>query len=256
MWAGRLGDLPIFFCFWGLECYNLPTEEHLSATELVPLLKQHRPFAILSSLGLAFLYAEEGWASYVFWGRRPFNQAIAIVALVTLIAFVGYLASFLVPPRLVAETWNHPRAWGILSNVTAWSIGVTILVNAIAFGLLLYLVDFDLVASYNLLRDLYIYTLVAMLFFHGLLLYVRYMSFLYQTPEHVQPLKVVAASVGLGFIMLIVAGFLFSLDIHRLESAPPSQEGMLGLHVYVRSLYLLTLVLAAYAWHLRWIADH
>ncbi len=228
----------------------------MSAIELLPLLKQHRPFAILSSLGLAFLYAEEGWASYVFWGRRPLDEAIALVALLTLTAFAGYLATFLVPPLLVAETWNHPRAWGILSNVTAWSIGLTIGVNGIALGLLLYLVDFDLVASYNLLRDLYIYTLVAMLFFHGLLLYVRYMSFLYQSPEQVQPLKVVASSVALGLVILIVAGFLFTLDIHRLEGAPPSQEGMLGLHVYVRSLYLLTLILAAYGWHLRWIADH
>lgn len=228
----------------------------MSATELLPLLRQHRPFAILSSFGLSLLYLEEGWASYVFWSHRPESEAFALIALVTLLTFAGYLVSFLVPPLLVADTWNHPRAWGILSNVTAWSMGLTIVVNAIAFGLLLYLVDFDLVATYNLLRDVYIYTLVALLFFHGLLLYVRYMSFLYQTPEHVQPLKVIAASVGLGVIILIVAGFLFTLDIHRLESAPPAQEGMLGLHVYVRSLYLLTLILAAYAWHLRWIADH
>lgn len=228
----------------------------MSAIELVPLLKQHRPFAVLSSLGLSLLYLEEGWAGYVFWGHRPQSEAIALIALVTLTVFAGYLVSFLVPPLLVAETWKHPRAWGILSNVTAWSIALTIVVNAIAFALLLYLVNFDLIATYNLLRDVYIYTLVAMLFFHGLLLYVRYMSFLYRTPEQVQPLKVVAASVGLGAVILIIAGFLFLLDIHRLETAPPSQEGVLGLHVYARSLFLLTLILAAYAWHLRWIADH
>ncbi len=231
-------------------------EAQLSPRELVPLLKQHRPFAILSSLGLSLLYLEEGWASYAFWGRLPQREAAVLIALVTLMAFAGYLLSFFVPPLLVTDAWEHPRAWGILSNVTAWSMGFTIVVNVIALGLLLYLVSFDLVAAYNLLRDVYIYTLVAMLFFHGLLLYVRYMSYLYQTPEHVQPLKVVAASVGLGAIMLIVAGFLFTLDIHRLEGAPPSQEGLLGLHVYTRSLYLLTLILAAYAWHLRWIADH
>ncbi len=231
-------------------------EVPLSARELRPLLRQHRPFAILSSLGLSLLYLEEGWASYAFWGRMPQNEAVLLIALVTLFAFAGYLLSFLLPPRLVTEAWAHPRAWGILSNVTAWSIVFTIVVNVLAFGALLYLVSFDLVAAYNLLRDIYIYTLVAMLFFHGLLLYVRYMSYLYQTPEHVQPLKVVAASVGLGVIILIVAGFLFSLDIHRLEGAPPSQEGLLGLHVYTRSLYLLTLILGAYAWHLRWIADH
>ncbi len=228
----------------------------MSATELIPLLKQHRPFAVASSLGLALLYAEEAWASFNFWPHRSLNTAVILIVFVTLIAFIGYLASFLIPPLLVAETWNHPRAWGVLTNVAAWSIGIVIPLNAILLVLLLYLVDFNLVASYNLLRDLYIYTLVAMLFFHGLLLYVRYMTVLYQTPNFVQPIKVVAASVGLGVLVLVVAGFLFTLDLHRLDMASPSEEGMLGLHVYARSLYLLTLILAAYGWHLRWIADH
>lgn len=231
-------------------------EVDLSALDLAPILKQHRPFAILSSLGLALLYAEEGWASHSFWPARSTNDAAVLIALVTLTTFVGYLISFLLPPRLVADTWDHPRAWGILSQVTAWSMGITIAVNVVAFALLLYLVDVNLVATYNLLRDVYIYTLVAMLFFHGLLLYVRYMEHLYQTPGFVQPIKVVASSVGIAIVLLVVAGFLFTLDLHRLQLAPPAQEGLIGLHVYLRSLYLLTLILGAYAWHLRWIADH
>ena len=228
----------------------------MSALDLAPLLKQHRPFAIYSSLGLALLYAEEAWAGYSFWSARSGNEALFLIIVVTLIAFIGYLFSFFVPPMLVAETWDHPRAWGVLSNVTAWSAGITIVVNGVIFVLLLYLVNFNLVATYHLLRDVYIYTLVALLFFHGLLLYVRYMSYLYQTPEFVQPIKVVAASAGIAVVVLLVAGFLFTMDIHRLEVAPPAQEGMIGLHVYLRSLYLLTLLIAAYAWHLRWIADH
>ncbi|MCL5951545.1 MAG: hypothetical protein M1132_07475 [Chloroflexi bacterium] len=228
----------------------------MPALELAPILRQHRPFAILSSLGLALLYAEEGWASYVFWPHRPFSQGVWLVVLIAAVAFVGYLASFLIPPMLVSDTWDHPRAWGVLINVMAWSAGITVLVNIVIFALLLYLVNEDLVATYNLLRDIYIYTLAALLFFHGLLLYVRYMAFLYQTPDFVQPIKVVAASAGIAFVIFLVAGFLFTLDIHRLDSTPLSQQGLLGIHVYVRALYLLTLVLASYAWHLRWIADH
>ncbi len=234
----------------------MPAEAELSALDLVPILKQHRPFAILSSLGLALLYTEEGWASQSFWPARSTNEAVVLIALLTVVVFAGYLISFLIPPRLVAETWDHPRAWGVLSNVMAWSAGITIAVNVVAFWMLVYLVNLNLVATYNLLRDVYIYTLVAMLFFHGLLLYVRYMHYLYQTPDFVQPIKVVAASVGIGVVLLVVAGFLFTLDLHRLQSAPPSQEGLIGLHVYLRSLYLLTLILGAYAWHLWWIADH
>jgi hypothetical protein len=228
----------------------------LSALDLMPILKQHRPFAFLSSLALAFLYAEEGWASYNFHPRRSVEEATALIAAATLIAFVGYLVSFFAPPMLVRDTWNHPRAWGVFSNVSAWSGGITVLVNVIELGLLLYLVNFDLTASYNLLRDIYVYTLVGLVFFHGLLLYVRYMHYLYQTPDHVQPLKVIVASVGSGAVMLIVGGFLFLLDLYHLENAPALQQPLMGLHIYGRALYSLTLVLAAYAWHLRWIADH
>lgn len=228
----------------------------MSALDLMPTLKQHRPFAILSSFGLALLYAELSWASYNFWSPRSGGEALALTGLITLIAFIGYLLSFFVPPMLVRETWNHPRAWGVLSNVAAWSIGMTLALNVIEFGLLLYLVNFDLVASYNLLRDVYVYTFFALLFFHGLLLYVRYVTFLYQTPNHVQPLKVIASSLGVGLILLFVGGFLFLIDLYHLENASTAMQGLMGLHVYGRGLYLFTLVIAAYAWHLRWIADH
>jgi len=228
----------------------------LSPLELLPILKQHRPFAILSSFALALLYAEEGWASYNFWQRRPLNEAAVLIALVTWIALMGYLVSFFLPPRLVADTWDHPRAWGVFSNVTVWSVGITVAINVVAYGLLLYLVDFDLTASYTLLRDVYVYTLFAMVLFHGMLLYVRYMQFLYQTPDHVQPIKVISVSAALGGLILLVGGFLFLLDLYHLENAPAAQKAMFGWHVYVRALYSLTLALGAYAWHLRWIADH
>lgn len=228
----------------------------MSALDLSPTLKQHRPFAILSSLGLALLYVELSWSSFLFWSTRSLNEALALTSAITLIAFIGYLISFFVPPMLVRDTWDHPRAWGVLSNVTAWSVGITILLNIIEFGLLLYLVNFDLVASYNLLRDVYVYTFFAMIFFHGLLLYVRYVTFLYQTPNHVQPLKVVAASLGVGLLLLFVGGFLFLIDLYHLENTPATMQGVMGLHVYGRGLYLFTLAIAAYAWHVRWIADH
>lgn len=228
----------------------------MSALELVPILKQHRPFVIVSSGGLALLYAELSWASFHFWSARSPDEALRLTALITALAFGGYLASFLIPPMLVRETWDHPRAWGVLSNVTAWSMGITVILNMIEYGLLLYLVNFDWVASYHLLRDVYVYTFFAMLLFHGLLLYVRYVTFLYQTPHHVQPLKVVAASLGVGVLLLFVGGFLFVLDLYHLEKAPAAMQGLMGLHVYGRGLYLFTLAISAYGWHLRWIADH
>lgn len=231
-------------------------EVALSALDLMPTLKQHRPFAFLSSLGLTLLYTELSWASYKVWSQRSFDEALGLTGLITLIALIGYLISFFIPPMLVRDTWDHPRAWGVFSNVTIWSIGITIVLNLIELTLLLYLVNFDLVASYNLLRDVYVYTFFALLFFHGLLLYVRYITFLYQTPDHVQPLKVVTASLGVALLLLLMGGFLFLIDLYHLENAPAALHGLMGLHVYGRGLYLFTLAIAAYAWHLRWIADH
>ncbi len=223
--------------------------------DITPILKEHRPFAVGSSFALALLYTEEAWASYNFWSQRPLKQAILLTALITVVALVGYLVSFFFPLTMI-KTWDHPRPWGIFSNLAAWSAGITAAVNVILFVMLLYLVQFDFTASYTLLRDVYVYTLFGMVFFHGLLLYVRYMQYLYQMPDFIQPMKVISTSVGIGVVILVVGGFLFLLDLYHFENAPPLIQPMLGLHMYARALYALTLALAAYAWHLRWIADH
>lgn len=228
----------------------------MSALDLVPILKQHRQFAILSSFGLTLLYVEEAWASYNFWSHRPLNEALILIGCITLIALLGTLISFLFPPTLVSENWDHPRPWGVFINVAAWSAIITGGLNVILYFLLLYLVQFDFTASYNLLRDVYVYTLFAMVFFHGFLLYVRYMHYLYSMPDFVQPIKVVSASVGMGVLMLGVAAFLFLLDLYHFENAPTGLQPAMGLHVYARAIYAFTLALAAYAWHLRWIGDH
>jgi hypothetical protein len=231
-------------------------EEVLSTLELVPILKMHRPFAVLASLGLAGLYAEEGWASYALWSHRTPNEAAAIVIAIVLIALIGYLISFFVPPMRVNENWNYPRPWGVFSTITAMSGAITVVFNIIIYILLLSLVDFDLTASYMLLRDIYVYTALGLLFFHGFLLYIRYMHYLYSVPGFVQPMKVIAVSAGSGLVLLAAAGFLFLLDLYHWSSAPVAVQPIMGLHIYVRAIYALTLALTAYAWHFRWIADH
>jgi hypothetical protein len=227
----------------------------LSTIDLVPILKEHRPFVVASSFALALLYAEEAWASYNFWSHRPLNEGLSLVVLITLIALIGYLISFFYPLTLI-KTWVHPRPWGVFINLAAWSAGIVAGMNVILYALLLYLVQFDFTASYNLLRDIYVYTLFGMVLFHGFLLYVRYMHYLYQIPDFVQPMKVISASVGMGVVIVIGGGFLFLLDLYNFGNAPAAIQPALGLHIYVRALYALTLALAAYAWHLRWIGDH
>lgn len=227
----------------------------MSEIDLTPILREHRPFAVLASFALALLYTEEAWAGYNFWPHRPLSEAAPLVVSITLIALMGYLTSFFFPPTLI-KTWDHPRPWGVLINLAAWSAGIVAGINVILFALLLYLVQFDLTASSTLLRDIYVYTLFGMVLFHGFLLYVRYMHYLYQVPDYVQPMKVISVSVGMGIVILVGGAFLFLLDLYDFGHAPEAMQPMLGLHIYVRALYSLTLALAAYAWHLRWIGDH
>ncbi|HEX7589008.1 MAG TPA: hypothetical protein VF478_11885 [Anaerolineae bacterium] len=227
----------------------------MSTIDLAPILKEHRPFVVASSFGLALLYTEDAWASYNFWSSRPLSEAVPLIVLITLVALVGYLISFLFPLGLI-KNWVHPRPWGVFINLAAWSAGIVAALNVILYALLLYLVQFDFTASYTLLRDTYVYTLFGMVLFHGFLFYIRYMHYLYQIPDFVQPMKVISASVGMGIVILLGGGFLFLLDLYGFGNAPAALQPAFGLHMYVRALYALTLALAAYAWHLRWIGEH
>ena len=228
----------------------------MNPLELIPYLKAHRSFAIGASLGLAILFVEEGWATFYFWSGRPASEAIILIGLVGAVVFIGYLFSFLFPPSRVNASWHYPRAWGVFGRVTGLSIAIALVTNIIAFGLLLYLAEGDLIAAYNLLRDVYVYTFVGLVIFHGLLLYVRYLRYIYQTFGAPPPGKVIGASVGVGVLILLIVGFIFSIDLGQLELASAANQGISGLHTYGRALYLFTLMLAAYVWHLRWVGDH
>ncbi|MBI3913423.1 MAG: hypothetical protein HY327_04455 [Chloroflexi bacterium] len=228
----------------------------MNPLELLPYLKAHRSFALGSSIALALLYAEEGWATFTFWSNRPVNEATNLIVALIVITFAGYLISFLLPPQMVNASWKYPRAWGVFIRVAAMSFALVIATNVAAFAILLILAGGNLVAVYNLLRDVYLYTLVGILIFHGLLLYVRYLRYIYHAFGAPPPSKVIGASAGIAVLIVLIVGFLFAIDLHSLDTAPLAQQGVVGLHVYGRALYLLTVMLAAFGWHLRWVGDH
>lgn len=228
----------------------------MSALDLVPIFKEHRPFAVFVSFGLAFLYVEDAWTGYVFWSHRPSQEGFALIGAIGVIALIGYLASFLFPPELISANWKQPRPWGVFVLVTSWSYAIIVVVNVIIYVLMLYLTQLDLTASYIFLRDVYVYAVFGMFFCHGLFLYVRYTQYLYTMPGFVQPIKVVAVSFGMGITTLAIAGFLFLLDLYHFQNVPLEMQPLAGLHLYGRALYAMTLAIAVWVWHLRWIADH
>jgi hypothetical protein len=132
---------------------------------------------------------------------------------------------------------------------------VIILLNAlICCVLYLYLTAFDLIAATTLLNNSYVFALAGVLV-HVIVGYVRFGALLYAVKQD-SYVKVLVVSGGVGILIFAAFVFLIGLDIAWLNQAPTTQRGLYGLHVYARDLYFFTLVLAIYAWHARWMADH
>ncbi len=231
-----------------------PTPE-LGPAYVRRVLYRHRPFMLVAALALSGLYAEEAWAAVQFWPRLAPLANWSLGGLIVLVALLGQALAFLLPPTRVHPE-NYPRPVGAFAQATALGIGIALVTNAMVLGLLLLLVGFNIEAAYNLLKDVYVYTLLAVLI-HGLIYYVRHMHWLYdQFGSADSPLKPIAATGGIGAIIFIIALTFLPLDLQSINAAEPALRGLVGLNVYVRDLYLLTLALGVYAWHLRWIADH
>jgi hypothetical protein len=219
------------------------------------VLRRHRPFMLAASIALGGLFAEEAWAAGWLWpGLSPGDQLL-IGVLVFLTALIGNGLGFLLPIERVHPD-KFPRPVGAFASAAAQGLAIAILTSAVSFFLLLSLAGLALEAAYNLLKDVYVITMVALLF-HALLYYVRHMHWLYDRFGGADsPFKPIAASGGLGLIIFVVIITFLPMDLQSINAAPASLHGLVGLHVYGRDLYLITLALGAYAWHLRWIADH
>lgn len=219
------------------------------------ILSRHRQFMILSAIAFGGLFAEEAWAATQLWPGSPSGLQFPLGLLIVVVALAGSGLGFLIPPGRVRPE-KYVRPVGAFASAMSQGLAITILANGVAYVLLLSLAGFDLEAAYNLLKDVYVYTLVAVLF-QALLYYVRHMHWVYdQFGGADSPLKPIAASGGIGLIIFVVVITFLPMDLATINSVSGTMRGVVGLHVYVRDLYLITLALAGYAWHMRWIAEH
>ena len=222
-------------------------------------LEKYRGFALFASLAFAVLYAELGIFSTLAQGTADRLTATAIIAIAFVLTYFAYLASFAIPARIHKDPRGDlpPQVLELLFQHWAVAAGIILVSTAIVLGLYLYLTNLDLVAAYNLLKDLAIYA-VAGCAFHGLLLYVRYAAYLYLVHQEDRE-KMIVATVGIGALLVVLTIYLFTLEIMHLsglEAAHDPQLGLIGLHIYGRGLLLAGMAFAAYAWHVRWIGDH
>ncbi len=219
------------------------------------ILARHRPFMVIAALAIGGLFGEEAWAAARFWPHLSSTVATFLGLIIFLDAFGGNLIALLLP-SLVVRPENYTRPVGAFFQAFALGAGISIATSAVDLLLLLGLTGFSFDAAYVLLKDVYAYTF-AVILIHGLVYYVRHMHWLYdEFGAADSPLKPIAASGGLAALIFIVAVIFIPMDVQGVNAAPEALRGLTGLHLYGRDLYLLSLTLGAYAWHMRWIADH
>jgi len=100
-------------------------------------------FIVLSSLGFLILFTERGLYAHLTEGQRSATVATIILALSAVVVFVGFLASFYLPGRLMPEhdqTRWIPHTLNFLVGQMVIAVTCMLVAGAIAIGLYVYLV--------------------------------------------------------------------------------------------------------------------
>lgn len=227
-------------------------------TQFPPLSGTHTRFAAFAATAFALLYTETGAYSVRMAGTRQSDVTVVLLIVAFLVVFGGFLASMALPVRAhrfpQGEFQDATPALHSLSNQLLMGSVIFVTASAVSLGIYLFLVWPNLVAVYNLIKDVFIYTMVGILYYQGLVAFVRYLNFLYREKMD-NATKVIVAEVGLILLTLVLGLYLLTLDILSLARvADPT--GLIGLHVSVRDIWMTIIILVAYGWHLKRVADH
>jgi len=218
---------------------------------------KHDRFIVLSSAGFAVLFAERGVYAHLADGQRANAMAALLIAAATVIVFVGFLASFYLPRRLMPEddqTRWIPHTMNFIMGQLAVSLACVAVSFSVAIALYVYLVAPSLLATAWLLRDGFMYLGLGALIYHGYVGFVRYLGFLYQTGG-ADRLKVIVFELGATVFILIFGLYQYTVDLVQVISARPEQ-GLLALHLTLRDIWLALLVVLIYVWQIGRAGDH
>ena len=225
--------------------------------ELPPIAGRHNGFILVSALSFAILFAERGIYAHLADGQRSDAGAGFIVAASALIVFLGLMASFLVPSRLLPEddqTRWIPHTLGFLIRQFGIAIACIAISSVLAIGLLVYLVYPNLIAISWLIRDGFMYMALAALIYQGFVIFVRYLGFLYQTGG-ADKLKVVSFELAATVFIIIFGLYQYTVDLIQVVAARPDQ-GLLALHLTMRDVWLAVMVGIIFVWQIGRAGDH
>ena len=220
-----------------------------------PISLKHPVFLLISSLGFAALYAELlFFAATYYHNRLDYAVNVALIAGVFGLNLVMFWASFVLPHRYYRSRYDEYSP--IIFLISQWVLSIVMLIFSgfITLGAGILLVDGKLDAVGELLRSITLYSIVAIIMFHGLVIYVRYVRFLYEREMH-ESYKIVSFAGVMAVVFMIVTLYLLQFDLGRMGGGAPDQP-WLSLHLSIRCVSLLALAFYVFLWHASVLADH
>lgn len=224
--------------------------------DVIPPINQKHPlFLVITSFGFAALYAELLFFAATYYGNSlGIGLNIAVIAGVFVVSFGVVYASFTLPHRYYRTRFHDYSP--IIFLVVQWTLSVIMLLvmAGLDFWAGIFLVDGKLDAVGELLRSIALYSLAVIILFHGLVVYVRYVRFLYEREMH-ESYKIVSFAGITAAVVLILTLYLLQFDLGRMGGSLPNQ-GWLALHLTIRVIVLLSLTIYVFVWHATVLADH
>ena len=225
--------------------------------ELPAIVGKHNAFILVACLGFAVLFSERGLYAHLADGQRTAPVAALAIGLAGLVVFLGFLASFYLPGRMMPEgdqTRWIPHTLNFLIGQLGIAVACVTISSTIALALYIYLVYPNLLAIAWLIRDGFLYLALGALIYQGFITFVRYLGFLYQTGG-ADKLKVISFELAATIFVVILGLYQYTVDLLQVLAARPDQ-GLLALHLTVRDIWLAVLVGIIFVWQIGRAGDH
>lgn len=222
-----------------------------------PITVKHPVFARAASVGFAALYTELLFFIHSYYADvsgQLSGLAWAVWPLFFLLAFFIFYSSFSLPHRLTRRKFELYSPIVFLVNQLTIAAGMILGITALTLIFGGVLVGDKPGAVAELLRSLALYAIVLIVLFHGLIVFVRYVRYLYEREMH-ESYKIVSFLGVTAGIVMVVTLYLLQFDLGRMNGVTGT-AGWLSLHLTARDLVLMTLTFFAIGWTATGIADH
>jgi hypothetical protein len=223
--------------------------------DFIPAINKNHPrFTISICLAFAALYAELIYFVASYYNNLPNSTLAGLVVGIFVLTFGGYLASIVLPHRFFKSHFEDYSPIMFLAREWTAAVVITTSVTLLTLAAGIWAVNGDLGAVGETIRSLALYGLAGAVLLHGILLYVRYVRYLYERELHQSYKIVTIAGVSVVLAAILILYFL-PFDLGRM-GGHELNAGFLALHLSIRDVGLIVTTLFILFWHFTCLADH